>query len=100
MSDQQFRAMSSCLVIASLMVVVTAQKNGPEKGKLIVVTQLIYENNETPRVLFNKQKTYAVFPSSDINTSGSLGEREKCYGRGTLGNSKLNRQIPQHNLVS
>ena len=36
MADQQFRALTSCLVIAFLMVMVTAQKNGPEKG--IVVT--------------------------------------------------------------
>ena len=43
MTDQQFRALSSCLVIAFLMVTVTAQKNGPEKGNCIVVTQLIYE---------------------------------------------------------
>ena len=43
MADQQFRALSSCLVITFLvMVIVTAQKNGPEKGNCIVVTQLIY----------------------------------------------------------
>ena len=43
MADQQFRALSSCLVIVFLMVTVIAQKNGPEKGKFIVVTQLIYD---------------------------------------------------------
>ena len=32
MADQQFRALSSCLVIASLVVMVTAQYNVPEKG--------------------------------------------------------------------
>ena len=42
MAYQQFRALSSCLVIAFHMVIVTAQKNGPEKGNCIVVTQLIY----------------------------------------------------------
>ena len=43
MTDQQFRALSSCLVIAFLKVIVTAQKNGPEKGEFIVVTLMIYE---------------------------------------------------------
>ena len=40
MTDQQFRALSSCLVIAFLKVIVTAQKNGPEKGEFIL---MIYE---------------------------------------------------------
>lgn len=32
MVDQRFRALSSCLVIASLVVIVTAQNNVAEKG--------------------------------------------------------------------
>ena len=43
MADQQYRALSSSLVIVILMVIVKSQKNGPGKGKFIVVTQLIYE---------------------------------------------------------
>ena len=43
MADQQFRALSSSLVIAFLVVIVKSQKTGPEKGKFIVVTQLIYD---------------------------------------------------------
>ena len=37
MADHQFRALSSCLVIVFLVVI--------EKGKFIVLTQLIYELN-------------------------------------------------------
>ena len=33
MADQQFRALSSCVVIALLFVIVTAQNNVPEEGK-------------------------------------------------------------------
>ena len=55
MSDQHFRAMTSCLVIAFLMVIVTAQKNGPEKGKFIVVTQLIYEMKRHEFYLRNRK---------------------------------------------
>ena len=48
MADQHFKALSSCLVIASLVVIVAAQNSGPEKCKFIVVTQRpqpIYERN-------------------------------------------------------
>ena len=55
MADQQFRALWSCLAIVILMVIVTAQKNGPETGKFIVVTQLVYERKRHEIYLRNRK---------------------------------------------
>ena len=60
MADQQFRALSSCLVITFLMVIVRTQKIGPEIGKFIAVTQLIYELKRHRFYLYEIENKYSV----------------------------------------
>ena len=61
MSDQHFRAMTSCLVIAFLVVIVTAQKSGPEEGEFIVVTQLIYKLKRHEFYLRNRKHAQCFY---------------------------------------
>ena len=97
MADQQYRALSSSLVIVFLMVIVKSQKNGPGKGKFIVVTQLIYELKRYEFHLAEIENMYSVSIESYKHEWKFGRTRKMPWERDTGGFQK--KIVKYHNII-